>query len=435
MARRILPLLLVGLFVLASQAPAETKTVRKEVRQVFGGSQSPDDARVAAMARAKREALEEAGTYLESLTVVRNAELARDDITALASGVLQAKIVEEEPFVEGGAFGIRIVAEVRVDTSGLEERAKALLRDRGQFDQLKEVERRTRELLERVKALEAENARLGATATEAEKNRLKSSFRAETRRLTAQEWYEKGLALWDRERRLYEAPDKAVEYFTRAISLDQEFSSAFTNRGLAYRDLKQYERAIRDYDRAIDLDPADVDYNNRGNAYGDLKQYERAIRDYDRAIELDPRFAIAFNNRGVTYAKLKQFEWAIRDYDRAIKLDPADAAAFNSRGIAHTSLKKYEWAIRDFDRAIELGPRFAHAFNNRGFVYEELGQYERAIQDYDRAIQLNPIFVYAYNNRGATFYYLGERGRACRDWRKACELGDKYGCSEQKKHC
>ncbi|MCH7478089.1 MAG: hypothetical protein IIA14_08305, partial [SAR324 cluster bacterium] len=104
MLRRMFPLLLVGLFVLAPQPSAETKTIRIEVRQVFGGSQSPDDARVAAIARAKREALEEAGTYLESLTVVRNAQVKKDEILALASGVLQTQIVTEEPFVEGSAL-------------------------------------------------------------------------------------------------------------------------------------------------------------------------------------------------------------------------------------------------------------------------------------------------------------------------------------------
>jgi len=44
---------------------AEVKTFTHTVKQPFGGSQSPDDARIAAMAKAKREVLEKAGTYLE----------------------------------------------------------------------------------------------------------------------------------------------------------------------------------------------------------------------------------------------------------------------------------------------------------------------------------------------------------------------------------
>jgi Flp pilus assembly protein TadD len=36
-------------------------------------------------------------------------------------------------------------------------------------------------------------------------------------------------------------------------------------------------------------------------AYADLKQFEKAVEDYDQAIELNPKDARAFNNRGVVY--------------------------------------------------------------------------------------------------------------------------------------
>jgi hypothetical protein len=73
-------LLLRGTFVLVfllsiSLLPAasfgEILTVKHTVKQTFGGGQSPDDARISAMAKAKREALEKAGTYIESLTVLK----------------------------------------------------------------------------------------------------------------------------------------------------------------------------------------------------------------------------------------------------------------------------------------------------------------------------------------------------------------------------
>jgi len=54
---------------LCSPSMGEILTIKHTVRQTFGGGQSPDDARISAMAKAKREALEQAGTYIESLTV------------------------------------------------------------------------------------------------------------------------------------------------------------------------------------------------------------------------------------------------------------------------------------------------------------------------------------------------------------------------------
>ena len=64
--------LLLTILLFATTAFAEIKTYTHAIKQPFAGSQSPDDARVAAIARAKRECLERAGTYLESLTVVKD---------------------------------------------------------------------------------------------------------------------------------------------------------------------------------------------------------------------------------------------------------------------------------------------------------------------------------------------------------------------------
>jgi tetratricopeptide (TPR) repeat protein len=47
----------------------------------------------------------------------------------------------------------------------------------------------------------------------------------------------------------------------------KEYTHAFNNRGLAYADLEQFEKAIQDYNQAIELNPKDFNaFNNRGTA-------------------------------------------------------------------------------------------------------------------------------------------------------------------------
>ncbi len=67
----------------------EIQTITHTVKQPFGGSQSADDARISAIAKAKREALEMAGVYVEALTIVKDAKVDKDEILALAAGVLK----------------------------------------------------------------------------------------------------------------------------------------------------------------------------------------------------------------------------------------------------------------------------------------------------------------------------------------------------------
>ena len=136
MPARNISLFMVWIMVLALSFPAyaRIKTYTYTIRQPFGGSQSPDDARIAGIARAKREILEMAGTYLETLTIVKQGKLDKDDIIALAAGVLKVKVVSQKNYASGDAFGIEIKVKADVDTSILEKRIKQLLEDRKWFE-------------------------------------------------------------------------------------------------------------------------------------------------------------------------------------------------------------------------------------------------------------------------------------------------------------
>ena len=73
--------------------------------------------------------------------------------------------------------------------------------------------------------------------------------------------------------------------------------------------------------------------NDRGFAYANKKDYDRAIKDYDEAIRLDPKFVLAYNNRGNAYSEKNEFDRAIKEFDEAIRLDPKHIYAYNNRGL------------------------------------------------------------------------------------------------------
>ena len=183
----------------------------------------------------------------------------------------------------------------------------------------------------------------------------------------------------------------------------KNLAGAYNNRGNSYNELKQYERAIEDLNKAIEIEPEDAEaYYNRGDSYNKLKQYERAIQDFDKAIGLKPDYAEAYNNRGNSCDGLKQYERAIEDFDKAIELKPDKEVltiSYYNRGISYNGLKQYERAIADYDKAIELKPDYAEVYNNRGNSYNELKQYEHAIKNFEKTIEIEPENVGAYHNR------------------------------------
>ncbi|PSP15784.1 MAG: hypothetical protein BRC58_11050 [Cyanobacteria bacterium QS_8_64_29] len=77
------------------------------------------------------------------------------------------------------------------------------------------------------------------------------------------------------------------------------------NRGIARTLRGNYDAAVRDYDRAIELDPDNASaYFNRANARTQLGNLQGALSDFDAALRQNPEFAAALANRGVARAAL-----------------------------------------------------------------------------------------------------------------------------------
>lgn len=399
-----------------------SKTVRKEVRKIIEGVQTVDDARAGAIARAKREILEEMGAYLQRLSAVRSGQVPAGNTVALSSGLTHSEVVKEKPFTSGDRQGIRIVVKGKVAQVNLDGRARKLLADRMRLERLKASEQRDAALLERHESLEAENSRLAGRGSAAKKKALRAEFRDNSRKLTAQEWHAKLEALWNGIE--YTDAKQAIEYINKAIELVPDYPVYYFFRGNANYYWKQYPPALRDFDTAIRLDPRYAEaFNNRGNTYYRQRQYPRAIQDYDAAVRFNSHYADAFNNRGNSFYQQKQFPRAIEEYDKAIRLDEGNAIYYNNRGISHDGLEQRAQALEDYAEAIRRDPDYAVAFYNRGLTYAVLEQHERAIADYQQAIRLDPKNADAYYSRGRSYEKRGYKGAARRDWRKASKLG------------
>ena len=182
----------------------------------------------------------------------------------------------------------------------------------------------------------------------------------------------------------------SITYLSDAISLNPENELAYLNRGDAYYNLKQYEKAIEDYNKTIELDPENViAYGRRGDAYGRLKQYESAIMNYANAIDLDPEYAPAYNNRANILFTTRQYEKAIEDYSKTIELDPENDTVYSNRGLAYSGLEQYEKAAVDYNKAIELAPEDAYHYVYLSKIDIFTGNYDSALAAITKALSLS----------------------------------------------
>ncbi len=95
-------------------------------------------------------------------------------------------------------------------------------------------------------------------------------------------------------------------------------------------------------------------YTDQGTNLIKKEQYDQAIVNLDRAIQMDPNYALAYNYRGMAYFRSKNFEKALADFNKAIQLNPNLAVAYNNRAYAYFQKKDYSKAEEDVRKAQDL---------------------------------------------------------------------------------
>lgn len=147
---------------------------------------------------------------------------------------------------------------------------------------------------------------------------------------------------------------------------DEELSIALTQRATSKYSLKQYESALIDFNRCIEIKPNIDAYVNRGLTKSALNDNQGAISDYTIAIELLKNnhelnavnrnsLSTVYTNRSIIYFESKDYQLALNDANSALKWTPDYAKAYVARGLAKVKLGFKESGESDFDKAIELG--------------------------------------------------------------------------------
>ncbi len=217
--------------------------------------------------------------------------------------------------------------------------------------------------------------------------------------------------------------DKALEDYNQALELAPHYALAYNNRGSVYAELQQYDNAIADFNHAIREQSNYAEaYANRGAAYGNINQHKKALKDLTQSIEIEPHNAHAYYNRGIVYDDLQQHEKALKDFTRAIEFAPNHEFLYARRAKTYLQRHKYEEALEDYTEAIRCTPTNAHFYIERGNIYGDLQQNKEAVDDYTEVIRTTPDSDIGYYNRGKIYFTLQKYDEAIEDFTEAIRL-------------
>jgi len=174
-------------------------------------------------------------------------------------------------------------------------------------------------------------------------NKHKEAFKSLTKAIKLKpDYIDAHFNLGNVQKALLKFPDAVISY-TNCISLDINYCNAYVNRANIYlENIKDFDKALFDYQKAIKLSSNPYILFNYGNALKELKRLDEALHVYDKSIELKPNYAEAYNNRGVAFEQLKRFDDAVISYDRAIQIKPDYAEAIFNKSILKLLLGEYK---------------------------------------------------------------------------------------------
>lgn len=187
--------------------------------------------------------------------------------------------------------------------------------------------------------------------------------------------------------------------WTRVIEQYPEEASGWNGRGKHYKDLGMGDRAMADFNRAVQVNPKFYwAYYNRAQILMDSGQLDKALKDYLLLTRVDRWFPEGFINLGAVYGRQGQYELALQALNRACQLRPSDPVTLLNRGLTHLHLRKYDESIHDFVKYLELRPGNADVINAIGVCYWKMGKTTDAEAWFRKALRIKPDFEVCRKN-------------------------------------
>lgn len=192
-----------------------------------------------------------------------------------------------------------------------------------------------------------------------------------------------------------------------------------------YQNIGKYDEAIREYKKAIQLNPelehAVYELNYCLDLTGELKNH---LSFYQNFTEEDPYSYLAWYNLGITYHKLQEYAHALQALEYATLIQEDFAAAYMEIGNIEMQLCRYSDAQKNFTSALVHGDITPHVLCYLAEAYEKMEDYCSAIINYKEAIRIDGLCDEAMYGLGKCLYKQGKWMEALHFYQKALQVNE-----------
>ncbi len=181
----------------------------------------------------------------------------------------------------------------------------------------------------------------------------------------------------------------------QVVKLDSAHSDSYFLRARVYYFLGENEPALKDLDKVATLKKNNLNsYEHywRGLVYSAMDAYEKALKEYNSAIQQDPAEASYYADRALVFATMGKNTDALTDINRAMQLEKQEDSMYLVliRASLLNDTGQYEQALKDCETVILQQPDNAMAYCMRAYAHKGLNHTTQALADFTKALSLDP---------------------------------------------
>ena len=169
--------------------------------------------------------------------------------------------------------------------------------------------------------------------------------------------------------------------------------------GFVFFNLNNYEKAIDQWEKAIQIDPKFVDgLNNLGNALSRIGKFDEAINYLNKALNLRPNFFETYYTLSDIFFQKGMYDKSLKNINEALNLKPDHLPTIKSKLSILSKMNMKKEYLKFLEKVIPYHPKETELYDKKAQIFSQLGMNTSSINTYKTILMIDPEYPFVLGN-------------------------------------